>query len=394
MSQASVNQVPVSQSIYSTQDIKVDDEIDLSALFNNLWKKRLVVLLSALLFGLMGAAYFFTAWFNQPTINTASLEVRFNFPEIQNGTYPNGQTFSLNDLLAPPILSLVYKQHQLQKYSISQSDFTKAIQITPYASNREFIEKKFKDALASKDLSAAEIDEINENYTKALAAANLRFAKITLTFDSKLAIPQDIMLKILASLPPTWASESIESYGVLDIASANIGPLDKGLLNNYEYMVAAQYLEDYLAYVEKSALNLQKDEVGRLIIDPDTQLNIDDVIEEINNLREFNVSVLQRSFAVAPVVRDKEEAVFYLQNQIIVNEETLQQLNRQAAVVDQAYKQLLGVNQPTPSLSSSSNSERLGYPTQYGDEFLTRLMSIGDELSESKFKQSLLDREV
>lgn len=395
MSQAPINQIPISQP-YSQQapNHYDNDEIDLAELFSKLWKERLVVVLAVLVCGLVGIGYFLITWMQQPTVNTATVELRFNFPSIQNGTYPNGQSFSLNDLVAPAILNQVYDKHQLDQYSVSRSEFNEAIQIAPYATNRAFIEKKFKDSLGSKGLTAAEIDELNKNYAEALDAANLRFAEITFTLNSSLAIPRSVMTTVLASIPSAWTQESIESYGVLDIALANLGQLDRGLIDNYEYMVAAQYLEDYLNYVTTSAEALLEDEVGRLIIDPETQLSVDDVIEELNNLQEFHISVLQRSFAVSPVVRDKQEAVFYLKNQIIVGEERLDQLNRKASVVDRAYEQILRADRASAVPSLPQDSERLGYPTQYGDEFLTRLMSIGDELSESKFKQSLLDRSV
>jgi hypothetical protein len=129
--------------------------------------------------------------------------------------------------------------------------------------------------------------------------------------------------------------------------------------------------------------------VGRLLVDLKTKLSVDDIIEALSTLKEFHVNVLQRSFAVVPVVRNREEASFYLNNQIIIDEERLDQLRRQAAVVDQAYSQLLDSSGRDISINNQQNSN-----AQYGDDFLARLISIGDELSESKFKQSLLNRSI
>jgi hypothetical protein len=366
-----------------------NDEIDLALLFQKLWAERLVVVLSVILIGFLGAGYFLSSWVKHPPISTVAIEIRFNFPSIQNGTYPNGQPFSLNDVVAPAILNQVFIKQNLEEFGLTRTSFIEAIQIAPYGTNREFIESKFKSALGSKNLSAAEIDELNANYAEALAAANLRFARLSFKVKTGLAIPQGVMSAVIKAIPAIWARESIESYGVLDIALANIGELDSGLINNYEYLVSAQYLDDYLTYVTESATAIQADDVGRLLIDPDTNLSIDDVLEELSNLQEFHVNVLQRSFAVVPVVRNRAEASFYLDNQIIVEEERLDQLKRQAAVVDQAYEQLLSSSNRDFSINNQQGST-----AQYGDDFLTRLMSIGDELSESKFKQSLLDRSI
>jgi hypothetical protein len=370
-------------------EIYANDEIDLIALFQKLWAERLVVLLSVVIVGLLGVGYFLNSWFKQPQVSISNLEVRFNFPGIQNATYPNGQPFSLNDLVAPAILNHVFSKQNLREYGLSSNDFIEAVQIAPYATNRVFIESKFKSGLNNKKLSVAEIDELNTNYSKALDAASLRFARLTFTIKSSLALPENVMTSVLTAIPATWARESIERYGVLDIALATIGELDTGLIDNYEYLVSAQYLDDYLQYVTKSAKVLQEDEVGRLLVDLKTKLSVDDIIEALSTLKEFHVNVLQRSFAVVPVVRNREEASFYLNNQIIIDEERLDQLRRQAAVVDQAYSQLLDSSGRDISINNQQNSN-----AQYGDDFLARLISIGDELSESKFKQSLLNRSI
>ena len=372
---------------------RYEDEIDLLELFRKLWAGRLVVVLAVLVGGIVGAGVFLAAWLKQPQVTIMSLEVRFNFPGIQNSAYPNGQSFSINDLVAPAILNPVYDQYQLTEYGLSRSEFIKSVQIAPFATNRDFIEARFKNALSQKGLSSAEIDELNANYAQALAAASRRFARLTLTLEERLALPRDLMMQILAAIPTTWSRESIENYGVLDIAAATSGELNKDLVNNYEYLVSSQYLKEYLDYVTRSVEALKNDEVGRLLVDTESGMSVDTVVESLSNLEEFHVNVLQRSFAVAPVVRDPDEALFYLNNQIIRLQEQLDQLQRQASVIDQAYEQLLTTGR-RPLVAAGQEGQVGGYTAQYGDEFLTRLMAIGDELSESKFKQSLLNQSV
>jgi hypothetical protein len=268
-----------------------NDEIDLAELFNNLWKKRLVVILVTLMCGLIGGGAFLTKWLANPSAATASIEVRFNFPSIQNGTYPNGQTFSLNDMVAPTILNKVYDKQQVEQLGIDRNDFISAIQVIPFAVNRAFIDAKFKAPLSNSKLAPAEIDELNANYAKALTVASLRFAKITLRVDSSITIPANVLHAILIAIPETWAKESIENYGVLDIAIARPGQLDRSLIDDYEYIVAAQYLDDHLRYITESAETLQDDDIGKLQKDSETGSNIAEVLKELKNLKTFHVDV-------------------------------------------------------------------------------------------------------
>jgi len=254
------------------------DEIDLAELFNHLWKKRLVVALITLICGLIGGGVFLTKWLASPSAATSSIEVRFNFPSIQNGTYPNGQAFSLNDIVAPTILNKVYDNQQVEQLGISRSTFINAIQITPFAVNRAFIDAKFKTPLSNSKLAPAEIDELNTNYAKALTIASLRFAKITLNIASNTAIPNNTLHTILIAIPETWAKESIENYGVLDIAIARPGQLDQSLIDDYEYIIAAQYLNDHLRYITASAETLKADDIGRLQKDSQTGSNIAEIL--------------------------------------------------------------------------------------------------------------------
>jgi hypothetical protein len=371
-----------------------NDEIDLAELFSNLWKKRLVVLLISIVGGLIGGSSFLISWLSNPSVNTASVEVRFNFPSIQNGTYPNGQSFSLNDIIAPAILNQVYDNHQVDQLGIARDSFLNSIQITPFAVNRAFIDAKFKAPLSNSKLTPTEIDELNNNYAKALAIANLRFAKINFSVNATIAIPSNTLHSILVAIPETWAKESIENYGVLDIAIAKPGEIDRNLIDNYEYIVAAQYLDGHLAYITRSAEALKKDEIGRLQTDSKTGHNIDEILEQLANLKNFHMDVLLRTFALSPVARNIDEARFYLQNQINSLQETLNQLNRQATVVNDAYTRYNSREKQERPSEEAANQANYGYTAQYGDEFLSKLMSIGDQLSDATFKQTLLNRSL
>ena len=60
----------------------------------------------------------------------------------------------------------------------------------------------------------------------------------------------------------------------------------------------------------------------------------------------------------------------------------------------EAYAQYVARDTKIRSDNSTTSSTNNGFTAQYGDEFLTKLISIGDQLSDAKFKQALLNQSL
>ncbi len=375
-----------------TPQIRDNDEIDLAELFSNLWKKRLVVVLVALLGFTIGGIAFLVKWAATPSNVTSSAEVRFSFNGVQDARYPNGQPFSINDLVSSNVLNAVYQSQDIADYDISLRDFVDAVSITPSATNREFIEARFK-SLLSQDLTTAEINELNSNYTRELQAASRRFARIMLSLPEA-AIPAQKMNEIVTAIPEQWARESIDNYGVLDLVSVKPLDFDTSLLENYEYLVISRYLSDYLRSLQGIISNLNSDAVARLLTDKETGHTASTLANQLGDVQEYHLNVLSRMFSAASVAKDPENAKFYLLNELIARRDQLDEARRRAEVIDQAYRQYVAQESSKSILDQAGSRPSSAGSVQYGDEFLSKLMSLGDELSDAKFKQAMLNRSI
>ena len=67
-----------------------------------------------------------------PPTRTFISQIQFTFPSAKSGRYPNNTLFSINELLDPAILGVVYNQLDLGKYNIDRSEFYDAFSIRSY----------------------------------------------------------------------------------------------------------------------------------------------------------------------------------------------------------------------------------------------------------------------
>ena len=67
-----------------------------------------------------------------PRSTTFVSQFHFSFPAVEAGRYPNGMPFSINELIDPAVLDLVYAQMDLDKYGLDRDKFYGAFSIRPF----------------------------------------------------------------------------------------------------------------------------------------------------------------------------------------------------------------------------------------------------------------------
>src|ERR1051326_7567651 len=91
----------------------------------------------AVLYGIVALVIYFTS----PSVRVISQPFSLDFKHAEDGTYPNGEQFSVNEIVAEPILSGVYKEAHLNEY-MSFRQFLGSVYISE--SNPEY-EKLLRD---------------------------------------------------------------------------------------------------------------------------------------------------------------------------------------------------------------------------------------------------------
>jgi hypothetical protein len=371
-----------------------DDEIDLRELFVSMWKKRYVALFVALLGMFIGAAAFLIKGAGSP-VDSYSMEVRLTFKGAASGEYPNGSSYRINDLIAADVLEQLYSQNSnLMDSGFSFEDFASSFSVTPINPNREFIDAKYKGQLGNSKLSATEIDELNVRYKTELAADTGRYLRLGFQVSSLAGLDANQVNNVLADLPRVWAENAINSKGVLDLTIVVPPQVDQYILDNSEFVVVAEYLRNYASKLLKSAQQINSDSVASLVSDPKSGLDSGEVINQLNDLNLFHLNVLSRVFSIEPIATSKNEANLYLKSRIAEVDESLDELDRKAEIITKVYNDYIKTSGQALGGDIADTQGSGSYSPQYGDGFLTKLMTIGDELSDAKFKQDLLNKRI
>lgn len=370
------------------------DEIDLRELFVAMWKKRYVALLIGLLGLFLGAGVFLMRSAG-PLTDVYSMDVRFSFKGASSGQYPNGATFRLNDLIASDVVELLYSSNSAFGSSgVSIEDLVSGLSLAPINPNRAFIDAKYKGQLANSKLSATEIDELNTRYKAELEADTGRYARITYTAPALGGESAAVIQNMLLSLPRIWAEHSIKSKGVLALDVVVPPQVDQYILDNSEFVVIADYLRGYASKLMDTAKSVVADDIAALVVDPSSGVDAGSVVNQLNDLNAYHLNVLSRIFAIEPITKSKNDTNLYLKSRIAEVDEALDELSRKADIVSEVYDDYVRSSSSAPGNQIADTQGSGSYSPQYGDGFLTKLMTIGDELSDAKFKQDLLNRRI
>ncbi len=91
-----------------------------------------------------------------PTTTTFISQFHFTFPTVEAGRFPNGLPFTVNEILDPAILDVVYHQLELDKHGIEREKFYAAFSIRPFLLTEQEISERFRQQLSDRRLSFAE----------------------------------------------------------------------------------------------------------------------------------------------------------------------------------------------------------------------------------------------
>jgi len=196
-----------------------------------------------------------------PPTRTFISQIQFTFPSAESGRYPNNTLFSINELLDPAILGVVYDQLDLGKYNVDRSEFYDAFSIRPYIPAENEISERFRQQLSDRRLTFAEREKL-EQQLKAQLAQAWRGAELTFLPPRRPVIPVPVGRAIVQKVPLVWSQLAVEKKGVLRIpgfsAATNViapetadrQPLPLAIL---EVLEASQRLDNRLGELTKMA---------------------------------------------------------------------------------------------------------------------------------------------
>lgn len=261
-----------------------NDEIDLKQLVLAAWATRVKVILSCLVFAALFFGYLFFKVANNTPTSYYQL-IGFTFKNIEEGRYPNGDTFRLEDIIAPSVLNAVYDELDIQNTGLSLNDFSSQLHIYPYTPERDFIVQKYSAVLNDKNADDVTKAEARLNLNSELNSALKRSARII--FDNeKSALPDELALETVSQIAKTWAQQAIFVRGVTKSDLAIIAPevISSGIGAKNSTLTQLSSLWSHFNTLKRQIVNLQSQPSAATVVDESSRLSVQDLDVLMNNL--------------------------------------------------------------------------------------------------------------
>lgn len=163
-----------------------------------------------------GLALTLGCWWVSPKMTYGSLGLSINFRGAQQGLYPNNLPFSVEDLLALPLLRVVYDRNRLKDF-VSFEDFCHALTIRQDGMALLALQKDFEASLENKDLTEPDRQRLKDEYQSRKHSATSSDYTLVWSRPGRL-IPMELQAKVLEDIPRVWAQDALEVKKVLRFA--------------------------------------------------------------------------------------------------------------------------------------------------------------------------------
>ena len=187
----------------------------ISDIISIIWTNRLRFLVPVFLALIVGAILSFSSMLSNTNSNF-TYTVRFNFSGVQDLKYPNGETFALQDVIAPNVISEVYQELVEGQYEVAPEQFRRAFSITSYSPSRNLIIERYQRVSANRRISFAEASETQDELEAALRSAT-RGAAIIGFNNRNTDLPDEVAKSALQKTVQAWSDYSVQTRGVLDV---------------------------------------------------------------------------------------------------------------------------------------------------------------------------------
>lgn len=374
-----------------------DDEIDLKDLLRSMFATVNWVVLALVVVAAGFWSLQILTNYVKPTIHSYTARVNLVFSGVQNGQYPNGSAFSINDIIAPAVLNKVYDQNGLEEF-IDRKDFVSAFSVQPYTPDRQLILSKYRDRLEARNLSNAEIQELQDRLSAELAKAASDSAAISFASAEADKIPDEMIRKFMRDVPGEWARHMVENIGVLDfdIEVYSDKVINEELLADIDYLIAFEMLLDRVDLLKENVDKIKEMPNGRVAVDDESGFSVPDLDKAITDIRRYRMGPLINPIRSLGIAKDPDVVQLYFENQLRElnrDRQLLQdrQQNVQDAFANYAKYQEGGPERADTATGGISSGSMI---PQFGSEFLDRIVEMTNAGADIDYRQKLNDQQL
>jgi hypothetical protein len=382
--------MPGSQNLDQNQ-YPNDDQIDLTQIIRDLTKEKNRFLKNgAKVLGVWLALFIVYGFFTFNSSTYYSLVVGLTFPQASQSKYPNGATFSANDIVANGILDKVYNDNHLADRGIKLQTFQNSFTAIPDTGEVNFIDTKYKNLLAQKNLTRTDVEKIEAEYRAEVQQSSSKNIKIL--FDTRgESYDTATASSILTDIVSEWNKTAIEKLGVSRSPVLDGLVLNESMKTEPPYVVL-NYLNDLIFRAQAVIRAMRADPNSNAYRDPQTNLNLSGVSAKLQEISTFQVDRLDAFVAISTKPSEWE---------ILETQYKLKELRAyKALLADKAetYRKALAdyTNNTNGNKSSyvsgegrGKNGNDSGAGVQIDGDAITKLLSLATQSKDADYRQKL-----
>jgi hypothetical protein len=352
----------------------------------------------AVLYGIAALTIYLTA----PSVRAISQPFSLDFKHAEDGKYPNGEEFSVNEIVAEPILAGVFKETQMNEY-MSFRDFVGSVYISEANPEYEKLLRQYQPRLNDPKLSTAERQQVEKDFDEKKASLKKNLYALNFTNPRGVKeVPQEIVKRTLSTILSRWADWAQAEGRVTSFDATILSPSVLDDTPRTNQIIAIRILIKRLAQVldniDELAL-LPSADVART---PTDHLSLAELRIKIEDLIRFRLEP-EVAAARASNAPSDAETLRFVQTQLAYDQRQLQSYQDRVNSVRDAIA--LYTSQRSVSFQSTGQSKALApagtapqlqqqpqetVMPQVSDTFIDRMAQLLNQSADVQYRQRLV----
>ncbi|HEX7190358.1 MAG TPA: hypothetical protein VF381_02195 [Thermoanaerobaculia bacterium] len=348
----------------------------------------------AILYGIVALVIYFTA----PSVRVISQPFSLDFKHAEDGKYPNGEAFSVNEIVAEPILSGVYKETHMNEY-MSFRDFVGSVYISEANPEYEKLLRQYQPRLSDPKLTNAERQQVEKDFEEKKASLKKNLYSLNFTNPRGVKeIPQEIVKRALSTILARWADWAQAEGRVTSYDATILSPSVLDDTPRTNQIIAIRILIKRLAQVlhniDELAL-LPSADVART---PTDHLSLAELRIKIEDLIRFRLEP-EVATARAMSAPADPETLRFAQTQLEYDQRQLQSYQDRVSAVRDAlalYTSQRTVSFDGPSQTRTTNQAGTSpqrqetVMPQVSDTFIDRMAQLLNQSADVQYRQRMV----
>ena len=317
---------------------------------------------------------------------TWTSDIQFLFTGVTQGEYPNGMSFSANDLISDVVLERALdlaNQPDLEVAALSKqlnvaSYLPRLSQLTREYEQRLNKEQASGEESSEQRLSQVEIEELEQAYLNELRRGVQRQAKLMITADD----PSFPGAEILEAIPRAWAeyvTEQLKTFST-DRMLYSSRLIDEGIFDEADFVSAYNLILDQLRLLRQNLLVLDAEPNSGLVRDPESSRRLSDIRARADQLESVYLDNVLSQVIGLGLTRNPEQTLAFIEARSAELERRASLLNQQSEAIDNALQGYVRTHNDQQSMKALAETN---------NDFLDGLVSLGMQSGDLDFRQRL-----